>query len=955
VANIGTMSTDAVVISFGDFRLIASERRLTKDDVPVELGARTLDTLIALLSHANKVVAKRDLIAQVWPDVTVEEGSLRFHIASLRRALGDGRDGARFIATLAGRGYCFVAPVTHSSVGKPIDSTPSATAFDTSFLPLRLASMVGRTDCVSALSAQLAATRFVTIVGPGGVGKTTVAVAVAHELVDAFAGAMIFMDLGILTDPDTVATSLASMLGLSVQSADPTPGMIAYLRDKKVLLVLDNCEHVIETTADLSSRILLAAPHVHILATSREALRVEGEHVHRLTPLDVPPEDPGLTAETALTFPAAQLFVERAIASGARLELDDETAPTVASICRRLDGIPLAIELAAGRVESYGLQQTASLLDQRLTLLWLGKRTAPPRQKTLQATLDWSFGLLSDSERVVLRRLAVFVGHFTLETAGRVVSDSAIDREAVYRAIDSLVAKSMIATSSAGATTRYRLLDMTRAYSYGVRVDDAELAHLAERHAIHYRQWLQEVRAKWPTLSNAAERARDLKDLGNVRAALEWCFGIDGNAELGVKLAAAAAPVFLAMSLLTECQRWSERAILALADPTSLWREELLLQAAQGLSLMFTRGNSEAARLALNRSLAIAEEHGDAFNQLRLLALLHTFHHRVGDFKTALQYAQQSSTALGTITDPESIVVARSALGSALHQFGDLRSARVELEAALRQRPEPRRPNTISLGFDPHVYAGVALARTLWLLGYPTQAVERARHTVESVARMDHPVTLSVALAWTISVFLWTGDLESAERHIDWFTSHAEAHSLAPYLAVGRGLRGDLAIRRGDAERGVESLQDCMIELQSARYGQLTTTLNISLVQGLAMVGRYSEGMTLIDETISAVEENGPLSHIPELLRVKGNIVLAMPQPAEKEAEACFVESLEWSARQGALAWELRAATDLAALWGKQRRPDAARALLLPVFARFVEGLDTADLMAAKRVLESLA
>ena len=359
------------VVSFGPFSLVVSERILTREGVALQLGARTLDTLIALVSRPNQPIGKRELMARVWPDVTVDEGSLRFHIAELRKALGDGKDGARYITTFAGRGYCFVAPISRANDGGS-GRVPDAGSLPRTNLPSRLIRMVGRADGILMLSSQLTAARFVTIAGAGGVGKTTIAVAVGHDLMTAFAGAVLFVDLGALSDPRLLATPLASMLGLSVQSADPTPSLIAYLRDKRILLILDNCEHLIEAAAALAERIFAAAPQVHILTTSREPLRVEGEHVYRLGPLAFPPDDPELTAAAALTFPAIQLFVERAAASGARLDLSDEDAAIVASICRKLDGVALAIELAAGRVETYGLQQTAALLEERLSLLWQG-------------------------------------------------------------------------------------------------------------------------------------------------------------------------------------------------------------------------------------------------------------------------------------------------------------------------------------------------------------------------------------------------------------------------------------------------------------------------------------------------------------------------------------------------------------------------------------------------------
>ena len=938
-------------ISFGPFSLVASERLLTKDGAPVELGARTLDTLIALVSCPNEIVSKRDLMARVWPDVTVEEGALRLHILNLRKALGDGKDGARYIATVAGRGYCFVAPISRSNHPDTAPA-PVAASFPHANLPNRLLRMVGRAADVLMLSTRLTATRFVTIVGAGGVGKTTVAITVGHHLIEAFAGVALFVDLGMLSDPGLAAAALASMLGLSVDSDDATPGLIAYLRDKRILLILDTCEHLIEAIATLASLIFIAAPRAHILATSREALRVEGEHVYKLDALACPPDDRELTAAVAQTFPAMQLFLERAAASDARLDLNDADAAIVASICRKLDGVALAIELAAGRVEAYGLQQTAALLDQRLTRLWPGQRTAPPRQQTLQATLDWSYGLLSGLERSVLRRLAVFVGHFTLDAALEIVTSATVDQSRVFGAVDSLVAKSMVATRPIGAMMRYRLLDTTRAHALEISVDDAELADLALRHAAYYRRWLEQTGTEWPTLSNGVERASHFAGLNNVRAALEWCFGVNGNAEIGVGLALAAAPVFLAMSLLTECHRWAERAILGLDDAVRGGSEEMHLQAALGLSLMFARGQSEAARAALNRGLAIAEERRDAVSRLRLLGVLQQFYLRNGDFKAALHYAKRCSGVSRTIEeDPAGAALAHSLLGISLQLTGDLSGARAELEAALQHRTGAQRTSAIYLGFDHQGWAGIHLATTLWLQGHPAQAVELARQTVKDAARMDHPVTLSGALNRAVSMFLWNGDLESAEEHADWLASHAQSHFLGPWLLVGRGIKGQLAIRRGDVKRGVESLQACLAELRTARNELVTTEFNISLVQGLGAIGRFSEGVALIDETIRLVEVNGDLCYMPELLRVKGNLLLSIPQPSGDDAEIYFMQSLEMSRRQAARAWELRTAVDLAALLADRGRAASARALLQPVFGQFAEGADTADLQAAKRLL----
>jgi predicted ATPase len=697
----------------------------------------------------------------------------------------------------------------------------------------------------------------------------------------------------------------------------------------------------------------MAAPRVHILATSREALRVEGEHVHRLPPLAYPPEDLEITAAAALTYPAVQLFVERVEATGIHLTLSDRDAAIVARICRKLDGMALAIGLVAGRVEALGLSQTADLLDERLPWQWRGQRTAPPRQQTLQAMLDWSYELLTDLDRLVLRRLGIFAGDFTLGAALAVVTSASVDQILVLGAIASLVAKSLLSTNRDGLMMRYRLLDTTRAYVLAIRTEQAEFTKLAIRHATHYRQWLEKPRLDPQTLPNGAEGLPGLADVSNVRSALEWCFRPGGDANCGIGLAAVAAPFFLAMSLLTECYRWSERAILALGDAGGGEEQEMRLQSTLGLSEMFTRGSTEQARVAFNRSLTIAERRSDAHAQLQVLSMLHMFYGRVGDSLAALHQAKRCLVVSKFIADAAALTLGHSLLGMSLHFAGDLNGARAELEAALLHGPGSHLTSTTYLGFNGHILVGGALARTLWLQGHPAQAVERARRTVKDAAATNHPVTLSIALIWAISVFFWTGDLDSADEHIDWFMSRAESYSLGPYRAVGQGFKGQLAIRRGDAKAGIERLSTCLEDLHAARYELLTTPFNMALAQGLAADDRFAEAISLIGETIRLVEANGDLCYMAELLRIKGVIVATQPS-AIREAEWCFRESLRWSRGQAALAWELRTTIDLAALLASEGQVDIALALLRQAFERFTEGHDTADLKIARNLMARL-
>jgi len=941
-------------LSFGPFNLGINERLLTRDGIPVKLGARALDILIALVSNASEIVSKTDLIACAWPDVFVEEGSLRFHINALRKALADGQDGARYIATLPGRGYCFVASVSHSIDGAQAGVAPLS---DTHFLPARLVHMVGRTQNVLPLSDRLITSRFVTIVGAGGVGKTTAAIAVGHELVQAFAGAVLFVDLGASTDPGFVVTSLASILGLSSPVDNPIARVTAYLRDKRLLLILDNCEHLIDATADLAARIFEAAPHVHILATSRERLRVDGEHVFRLEPLALPPEESEHTAAQIEMFPATQLFVQRARAAGAVFDLSGMNAAIVADICRKLDGLPLSIELAAGRVASYGLQRTAVLLDQQINSEWQGQRNAPARQRTLRATLDWSYSLLSETERIVLRRLAVFIGQFTIEAALAIVTCPTIAEGLLFDAIDGLVMKSMVAARPVGAMMRYRLMDTTRAYMREFGTEDRGLADVSARHAVYYRGWLQETGSEWAALSNAAERAPHLTGIGNVRAALEWCFGADGNAKIGIELATAAMPVFTAMSLYAECHRWSEQAIGALDETTRGSSEEMHLQAALGISLILTRGSNESARMAIDRSAAIAEKRGNALDQLRLLGPLNSFYLRIGDLESALHYAKQSLAIARAIGDPAAITAARARVGHSLHHQGNLNDARVEIEAVLTDErfDHPALPGRTYMerGQATLIHHAV-LARTLWLQGYPVQALQRLTQILEGAATTSRPEVLSAVLTIAVTTFFLAGDLDRAEQYTNQAISLAKSHSLGPLLATGHGFQGELAVCRGDAAGGIKSLHFCLEELSAARFELASAPFRIALARGYAALGQLDKSIGLLDETIRQVDAQGNLVEMPELLHVKG-FLLSKQRTRIAEAETCFKRSLEVSRNQDALSWELRTATALAGIWRQQGRIDDAFGTLESVYNRFTEGFDTSDLRAAKQLLNELS
>lgn len=569
--------------AFGPFLLLPAKQLLMQSGKPVQLGSRAFEILTALVERPGDLVSKEELIKRVWPDTVVEESNLKVHIASLRRVLEDRLDGSRYVVNVSGRGYRFVVAVSRSE--PPPMSSPLSTAVRLPNLPAALSRIFGRAEVIGAIAILLAQRRFVTIVGPGGIGKTTVALAIAAGDV-SYKDGRIFADLASLSDPLLLPSSLASLLGIAVSSDNPISDVVDFLADKQVLIVLDSCEQILGAVARLAEALLKGAPGVHILATSREPLRAAGEVVRRLPPLEIPPESDVLTAAEVVTFSAVQLFVERARSSSDDFELMDADAHYVSEICRRLDGNALAIELAAGRVEAFGVAGVASRLVDRFNLLKGGRRTAVPRHQALGATLDWSYDLLPDDERAVLRRLSVFAGNFTLEAAAAVAGDEATTSSDVIDRVANLVSKSLVSAEARTSQLRYRLLDTTSAYARQKLTAYGEFGEFARRHAEYYRDLFERAGLECSSQSSSDWVLAYGDQLDNVRTALDWAFSDGGNASIAVALTIVSVPLWLNLSLMDECRQRVQNALsrLGAADTTGPI-QEMKLYTALGIAL----------------------------------------------------------------------------------------------------------------------------------------------------------------------------------------------------------------------------------------------------------------------------------------------------------------------------------------------------------------------------------
>ncbi|SIO48626.1 Predicted ATPase [Bradyrhizobium erythrophlei] len=945
--DLGNSPTNEVVV-FGPFRLFLAERLLKKDSESLPVGGRALDLLITLVERAGEVITHKELSGWVWPGITVEDANLRVHIAALRKILGDGQDGARYIANVAGRGYCFVAPVQRQKV---FSTTALAGPVKTRTLPARLQRMIGRDETIEALRSMVIAQRFVSIVGPSGMGKTTLAVAVAHVMVTDFGNAICFVDLAAVNDGALVVPAVASAVGCLAQTQDSLATLLAFLAERRILLVLDSCEHVLEAVAALTERLFHGAPFTHIVATSREPLQVQCENLYWLQPLGAPPGEAKLTSADVLAFPALQLFMERATAGGYLQNLPDEDVPVVASICRQLDGIPLAIELTASQVSKYGIRGVSGLINDRLALFWQDRRSAS-RHQTLWATLDWSYDLLSEHEKTVLCRLSVFVGPFTLEAAQAVASEADRHGWQVIDVIRKLVDKSLLLVSSGDDQSLYRLLDTTRAYAAVKLAGREEENAIARRHALYHAERLAAIRPGLPQDHSLSAYSRQI---GDVRAALRWSFSPSGDTTVGVALGAGAALLFLNLSMLSECRHWCRKAILALDEVNRGTQRELTLQTSLAMSSMFARGYSEEVNDALERGIALAQGFRDTEQLPHLLAGLNLFRMRLGDFAGALAAAERYSVAANEFGGPREKVVGEWMQGGSHHLIGNQADAQQHYESGFERASAAGVSRGHYFGFDHELWARIGLARTFWLRGFPDRAAHFAHRGIEFARGEGHPVTLCICLIYGVQVFLWRGDEHVAAELIEGLIAVAEKHSLAPYHACGLVRFGELLVARGETAAGIEHLRRARSILAAERNYILFPTISRALAEALVREGQSEEALDLIETAVTNAERGTGTFELPDLLRAKAEVLLAVSPENWAAAERSLMASLDCARKQSALGWELRSATALFHLRADHQCSDSARHMLANIYGRFTEGFETIDLRAARALLETPA
>lgn len=672
---------------FDRYELRPAERALLADGAPVRLGGRAFDLLVALFERRERVVGKNELMAIVWPNLVVEENNLQAQIVALRKLMGPDA-----IATVPGRGYRLTLavhpleapPVSAAPAGPPASVADAAGAAppDRHNLPRSVESLIGRERDMGQLQALVAQHRLVTVAGPGGVGKSRLVIDGAWAFVDVFPDGVWLVELAALADPALVAAAITAALGIAVApSADALWALTRQLGDRRLLMVLDNCEHVIDAVASVLQAVLCAAPRVHALVSSQELIGIDGEHVLRLPSLSVPTE-PNPSAEAALGAGAVKLFVARARAADPAFEFDDRAAPVVAAICRRLDGIPLALEMAAARLPLLGVEGLAAHLDERFRVLTAGKRTALPRHRTLHATLDWSYGNLSPREQAVFRRLGVFAGLFSLAAAATVAVDVDQQQFDVIESLAGLCDKSLVATDSSAGEVRYRLLETARAYALERLADTNETAEVTARHAGFYRRFFEACFDDWTLLSDAAFRARYSEQIDNLRFAIGSAFA-RGDGDAAIALVGSAAQVWVSLSLYAEADALLQRAVACLTPATpaaleaDLWSAVALLngQRSQQTTIRAARRAADLYR-GLGNSLRL----GCA---LHWLGSAHVYFERDQEAEPVLLEARPLLMCTGR---PRLLALSHNAFATLYGGQGRLDEAIRELQAALDLR-----------------------------------------------------------------------------------------------------------------------------------------------------------------------------------------------------------------------------------------------------------------------------
>jgi predicted ATPase/DNA-binding winged helix-turn-helix (wHTH) protein len=916
------------MIHIGDLQVDFVRREIRHNECLLHVGTRAFD-ILELLANANgALVSKDEIMRVVWPKTVVEENNLQVHVSALRKALGTD---SQLIRTVAGRGYRLLqitSPRNESSVAATVSeiepngtSSPPFPERGTSRPPVAcfLAELVGREQPLRELLTEIRRNSTVTLVGTGGIGKTRLALEAARHASDDFPDGVAVISLASVTDERFALEAVASALSVKLTGSLPTIDIvIKALQGKRLLIVLDNCEHIVDAAAHIAVELNNASQVV--LATSREPLRIPEETVYPVPSLEVPAEH--ASGKEVQTAAAVRLFLARVRAAEPTFHADENSMLLIGAVCRSLDGIPLAIELAAARAATLGVEALNYHLGDSLQSLTGGYRTAMPRHQTMRATLDWSYRLLTELERSMLHRLGVFVGGFTLNAVRFLAEKEGWCKEDMAEAFSGLVLKSMVTARADGSDRRYRLLETTRHYALQKLDDNGERRQAATAHAEYLLRLLNDSQTHWSERSDNSWIAVFSSELDNVRAALEWSLSSSGAASVGVSLASAAVPFLFELSLVSECCSRARQALEVLRNAANCKVSPdavLRLETAMAAALILTSGPVDETRKAWAKVHSDAVLRGSAEHEARALWGLWTTHHQGGEPRDALITAQRFLSLAGRTGNNTLCLLGMRIEGVALHYFGEQDEARERLETMSNTYDQSvHRWKTIGFRIDHGIVARATLARVLWVQGYERQAMELAQATFLAAVEYDNEmITCYVLVEAVIPIAIMTDNLQSARVGIAALSEQAYRMSFHTWVGCCKCYEHCVSVMSAPQANQLQAFASAIARLRETGFLAPLTFFLWKYSQALIAHDEFDTALTAIDQALDHCEVTGERWLYAELCRMKGTILISRGD--EMRAGEWLALALTTAQRQGAKNFEDRARSSFVRwleLWG---------------------------------------